>query len=353
MRSGEPFLAGLGRGRTLLLPVGAFGVLTLLSALLSEVPSRTLPEVRGLWTFLLLPAALLVLRDREDVDLVLDALRLSAFCLVAAAAVELSMGRGDLETRLRGGTSNHMTFAGVLLPMVLALLARGVSSGGTRRRRTLDLAAAGLGTGVLVLTLTRNAYAGLLAGLGVLLVLLRPWLVAAVPAVLAAFLLLAPAAVRQRALSSFDPADPTVADRLLMWRAGLAMVEERPLVGMGPGQVNERYPRYRLPGVFLEKPGHLHNNVVMLSAETGVPSALAYLWFVGAALVAGARLSLPRAPAAARAVARGAVAALAALTVAGLFEFNFGDVEVLRLTLLLSCLPLAAAPAARQEALRA
>ena len=193
---GEPFRARIGRGRAVLLPLGVFSALTVLSCLFSTLPSRTIPEIKGLWTLLFLPAALAVLRDREDTDLVLDVLRLPALTLVGMAALELASGRGDLETRLKGGTSNHMTFAGVLLPIVLALLSRGLSSERTRRQRLLDLLPAGLGTAVLVLTLTRNAYAGLLAGLCVLLVLVRPWLLAAIPAVLAAFLLLSPASAR-------------------------------------------------------------------------------------------------------------------------------------------------------------
>ena len=44
------------------------------------------------------------------------------------------------------------------------------------------------------------------------------------------------------------------------------------------------------------------------------------------------------------AIAAGAVASMVALFVAGLFEYNFGDVEVLRVTLLLSVYPFLPVP---------
>lgn len=342
VRKGEGFFAPLRRPCPALLPLAAFALLTVLSAFFSPEPARTIPELKGLWTLLLLPAALLTLRDREDAGLVLAVLRGAALYLVANATVELLAGRGDLETRLKGGTSNHMTFAGVLLPIVLALLAHGLDRSRPFRARLLDLVPAGLGTAVLVLSLTRNAYVGLLAGLATLLALARPRLVVALPVLGVALFLAAPPSARERALSSFDPADPTVADRLLMWRAGLAMVEDRPLLGQGLGRVGALYPAYMLPGAFNRKPGHLHNNVVMLAAETGVPSALAYLWLVAAFLVGAVPLAARHAPASLRPVAAGSVAAVVALTAAGLFEYNFGDVEVLRLTLLLIALPFGA-----------
>lgn len=342
-RRGEGFFAPLGRAGPLLLPLAAFALLTLLSGFLSPEPWRTIPQVRGLWTFLLLPAALLTLRDGDDARLVLAILRGTALYLVARAALELLSGRGDLETRLKGGTSNHMTFAGVLLPIVLALLAHGLSRARPLRSRLLDLVPAGLGMAVLVLSLTRNAYVGLLAGLAALLALARPRLLLALPLLGAALFLAAPPSARERALSTFDPADPTVADRLLMWRAGWEMVKDRPLLGVGLGRVGRLYPEYMLPGAFNTEPGHLHSNVVMLAAETGVPSAIAYLWLLAAFLAAAVPLASRRAPPSLRSVAAGSVAAVVGLTAAGLFEFNFGDVEVLRFTLLLMALPYATA----------
>ena len=36
-------------------------------------------------------------------------------------------------------------------------------------------------------------------------------------------------------------------DRVAMWKAGGAMIAERPLFGVGPGRVKALYPVYRVP----------------------------------------------------------------------------------------------------------
>ena len=48
-----------------------------------------------------------------------------------------------------------------------------------------------------------------------------------------------------------------------------------------------------------------------------------------------------------RGIALGAIGAMAALFAAGMFEYNFGDVEVLMATLVVATLPFAAARAGR------
>ena len=94
--------------------------------------------------------------------------------------------------------------------------------------------------------------------------------------------------------------------------------------------------------------GHLHNNLVNIAAETGLPSAFAYLAIVVAVFAAGWPLSRDRTRPEVRSLARGALAANAALFVAGMFEYNFGDVEILRVMLVVLALPFAAARGARR-----
>ena len=76
-------------------------------------------------------------------------------------------------------------------------------------------------------------------------------------------------------------------DRLSMWSAGAVMVSDRPFFGVGPGRIKEVYPVYRRPGFVEASVGHLHDNLVNVAAETGVPSALAYLALVVAVFAAG------------------------------------------------------------------
>jgi len=223
--------------------------------------------------------------------------------------------------------------------LVLVLLARALSPEEPRRSRLLDGGVAALGTLAIALTLTRNAYLGLAAGILVLVLLWRPKSLFVLAPVGLVVFLAAPAVVRDRARSAFDPADETVRDRVAMWKAGRLMVRDHPLFGVGPGRIKEVYPDYRQPGFVDPHVGHLHNNLVMTAAETGLPSAAFYLWLVGAVVAGGVRRARAPGEDAVKPFARGAVAAFAALFVAGMFEYNFGDVEILIPSLVLAVVP--------------
>src|SRR5262249_18354528 len=84
---------------------------------------------------------------------------------------------------------------------------------------------------------------------------------------------------------------------------------------------------------------HLHNNPLQIAAERGLPALGLWLWFVVALcrdlrtrFVSGSQ----------RFLAAAALASAVALLTAGLFEYNFGDSEVLMLFLIVATRPAAA-----------
>lgn len=321
-----------------LLPLSAFVLLSILSACFSTWPARSLSELKGLWTFALLPVALALFRREEDADLLLDGWKLTVAWLAIEGILEMARGAGGVDERIRGGMSSYMTFAGLMAPLAILLIARGASRIRSWRRRVSDLGLGLLAATMVGLSLTRSAFLGLGAGLLAVLVALRPKaLFVAMPALAA--LLLGPPQVRARTVSIFDTSDASALDRRLMWRAGVEMIQDRPLFGVGPGRVKEVYPVYRQPGFVDPRAGHLHDNLVMVAAETGLPSAAAYAWLVGALAASAWRRARPAGGG--WRTAAGALGAVVALAVAGVFEYNFGDVEVLRLLLAVAALPFA------------
>jgi O-antigen ligase len=338
-RRGEDFLGPFRTSSPLKAPIGAFVVLTIASAIFSTLPSRSLPQVKGLGTFLLVVFTVALLRDREDVALLLSVWRITTAYLVVRGLLEYAAGADNLGARIAGGLSVYMTYAELLTSFALLFAALALAKGRTMRGRVLDGLIATAAATAVALSLTRNAYLGLIVGLALLLALARPRLLVAAPVVLAVLAVVVPAAVRARALSFFDLGDATMRDRLLMWRAGASMAADRPLFGLGPKRVKDLYPVYRRPGFVLPNPGHLHSNPVTIAAETGIPSLLAYLAFVAAFFVHAARGLRRMADEGDRAVTRGAMAVMAALFVSGLFEYSFGDVEVLMATLVIASLP--------------
>jgi O-antigen ligase len=193
---------------------------------------------------------------------------------------------------------------------------------------------------VLALTFTRAAWVGLAAGLALVAVLWRPKSLLAVPVVAVMFALLAPAAFTERARSILDPSHPSNYDRICMARAGLSMAWDHPMTGIGLDMVKSRYEDYRVPGAIMDRPPHLHSNPVQIVAERGVLGLSAYLVILVVFAVATWRaLGWPGGPAS-PAVA-GALAAVVGITVAGLFEYYWGDAEVWIPTLACLAVPFA------------
>ncbi len=337
-RAGEGFFAPF-RITPVHAPVAAFVGWTLLAIPFSTLPARSAAEIKGQLTFLIVPVAAALLRGAPDLRTLGALWRLSAFYLTVRGLIEYVEMGGGLDHRLEAGVPGHMTYAGLLMVLVLVLAGRAISPEEPRASRLLDAGIAALGLAPLALSLTRNAYLGLAVGVLVLVLLRKPKAVLVLVPIGVVLYLVAPAAVQERARSAFDPSDETARDRVAMWKAGRLMIRDHPLFGVGPGRVKELYPEYRQPGYVEPVVGHLHNNLVMVAAETGLPSAAIYLWFVAAAAAGGVKRARSPGPDAVKPFARGAAAVLAALFAAGMFEYNFGDVEILIPTLVLSVVP--------------
>jgi O-antigen ligase len=252
------------------------------------------------------------------------------------------MGYDNLTRRPHGVMGHYMTYSGLMMLVVCAAAAQLLFG----RRRLWPALSLSLLLIALTLTFTRSAWIGTLAGLGVLLSLKDVRLLVVLPILAVAFFALAPRGVTHRFYSIFDPADVTNIERIAMLREGARMVAAHPLVGLGPNMVEERYAEYRAPTDPFHNNQHLHNVLVQIAAERGLPALGAWLWFVlSLALDLTKRLrraAEPMFPAA-------ALAALAAMLIAGLFEYNFGDSEFLMLFLVLVTLPYAADHAPRTD----
>ena len=142
----------------------------------------------------------------------------------------------------------------------------------------------------------------------------------------------------------FDAKDPTRIDRIAMLHEGERMIAAHPLTGVGPNMVERRYaaiPRRRCGEQDEPAPAQ------QPAADRGRARASGAR---GLALVHRrdrAAISQRRfASGSQRFLAAAALAAIVALLTAGLFEYNFGDSEVLMLFLIVVTLP-AAADAAR------
>jgi putative inorganic carbon (HCO3(-)) transporter len=337
------------------LPLGLFLLGTLISLALSESPSAGLPQVRKVFVFTMLLVVFSTLPDLATVR----RLFLCWFGVGALVAVrgliqfgnklEQSRTLGQnfydyyVVERITGFMSHWMTFGGqemFVLLMLGAFLFFAPRAG--RRWLWLWLLCGAVLLTALLLGFTRSIW---LASAGAGLYLLWNWkraLVLAAPAALGVALLATP--VRARVSSMFQPRKDVDSNqhRIVSWRTGLEMIHAHPWFGLGPEEVKLQFERYVPSDVPRPLPtgwyGHLHNIYLHYAAERGVPVVLALLWMLGKILFDFLRQirKLPPGRSDARFVLHGGVAVVVATMIAGFFELNLGDSEVLTMFLIVA-----------------
>jgi O-antigen ligase len=377
-------------------PILAFIVWTLLSASFSPDPAESFRTGgKKLVLFVLIYVALDTLRGERQRERIFDAVLLGALVLgIGTIAQYYFLGYDTLDRRPTSFLGHWMTAAGLSMGALVLAVARlvfrrepfprpsrdtlvrlailGAALGGFVILERLDLFAveaerlivfgvaltaaliavgrgswtnAGMGAAItllavpvcawaLVLSQTRSAWLGALAGLGLVAILRAPRLLWLLGAAVAVLLIVRPQPVVKRLTIS----DVSSVDRYYMWQAGVDMIRDKPVFGQGPGIIPFAYQRFRWADAPSASISHLHNNAVHLAAERGIPCVAFWLWWLALSLGRAYREARQGAWDA-RWIAVGSLGFLTAVLVAGLFEYNFGDSEVLYVILLTSVAP--------------
>jgi putative inorganic carbon (hco3(-)) transporter len=242
--------------------------------------------------------------------------------------------------RAHGFYSIYMTLAGVL---TLTLVAAAPIVTARIRRQPAALLAWLAGVAGLVATYTRGAWLGLVAGLAVASAVTR-WRALVVVGALGLVVVVAAVAfpsVRARVAGVVDPSDDTARERVTMLRTGFLMVREQPLFGVGPGQIKRLYPAYAPPEALRRSTSHLHNTPLQILVERGIVGLATWMAVFVAFFVRAIAIWRHLGPARTddRALVGGSIAAMAGFLVSGLFEYNFGDTEVLFVASAVMALP--------------
>jgi len=376
-------------------PLLAFCVWTLLSASFSPNPVTSHESAKKLVLFLILYLAVEALAEPSNRSAILDAATLGGLALAGAMLIQYYLlGFDTLDNRPHGFLGHYMTASGLVMAMLvlasarlalrpipwprvrpadlallgwvvaglaaLAFLQKTAVFGieGERlfvaaiaataavwallpaQRPTpaasaaLAVAAAVFSAWALVLSRTRSAWLGALAGLALVAILRAPRILWLLGAGVLALIALRPAPITGR----LTVTDASSLDRYYMWQAGLDMILEKPVFGQGPGRVEVVYPGYRWPEAPNPRAPHLHDNALQIAAERGLPCLVFWVWMMVYALRDAYRLARHGPD---RAAGVAALAVLSAVLVAGTFEYNFGDSEVLMFVLIVAALPYA------------
>jgi len=310
------------------LPAAGWFAALVVASLFSLDPAGSWPNVKKGLLFAVVPIAAYHARNRRVAAAAVAALLISAVPATLYALARFVHEGGAFPARVKGLVGHALTYGGqatVLAVVAMALIARGPD----RRWRIGAAAFLGLLLPALVGSYTRSAWIATLVGASVILARTRARLLIVLGACLVGAILLAPASYRERALSAFDTKSVWNVERLHMWSAGARIFRDHPVTGVGLQDLGSLYDRYRSP-LSHEPHGHLHNIVIHVGATMGIVGLAALTWLlIGLFRTAGHawRKPLPRSDLGAS-LRLAAVAALAAFLVAGLFEWNLGDEEL-------------------------
>ena len=330
-------VSGRARRPPLLVPIVAFMAWTAVSALASPRPLESLVQGRGvLWLVAVWVVAAALDDAREahrfatGVFIAVSAVALLAIVQVAACPAIPPDVPGLARffrkcSRAKGFFSIYMTLAGVLTIVLVGALPRLATAG---RQLAWAGPAWAIGLVALGVTYVRGAWIGFALGAaGALALLRRDRLVLAAGVAVVVVALAVPGVSHRLGQITLD--DATTRDRLAMLSGGLRMIRDHPLLGVGPGQVKHVYPVYAPPEAIRRSTSHLHNSPLQITVERGVIGLGLWLWIFAAWFRCAIRAWRALPVAVDRALALGALLAVAAFLVAGLFEYNFGDTEVL------------------------
>ncbi len=319
-------------------PLLAYAAFSLIVCFFSVNPAVSFRDSRELLLYLVVPLTMNGLAARRGRTWTTYAL-LASGLLSSFYSIGYLVFRSQPGERIQGFMGHYMTQAGLLLLFLCAAVAFLLFSR-NRTRWVWGMAIVPAAVS-LALTLTRSAWIGFIVALALLLFLFRPKALVLVPVVIGLFLLVSPRPMKQRALSVLSLHNYANKQRLEYLKAGWKIVREFPLHGTGPDTVDMVFqnPKYGLSAVSRQNV-HLHNNIVQIAAERGIPTLLAWTVFIVWTFLSLLRILKNRDPAVFPEAAAAAAALLAVFT-AGLFEYNFADSEITVLFLYLITVPFA------------
>ncbi len=181
-----------------------------------------------------------------------------------------------LKLRVFSTMENPNLLAGFLVTMMAIGSSMGYKANSTKDKVILFVLVTMFGT-CLVLTYSRGAWLSLLAVVAIYGILCNRkifWLLLLLPIAM----IFGHDAVLDRIMSIMNPTDTSSTLRLALWESTIAMIMDKPLLGIGWGAYWMVYPDYDF---FIQNTNvkilHAHNMYLNIAAEIGIPGLLTFL----------------------------------------------------------------------------
>lgn len=150
--------------------------------------------------------------------------------------------------------------------------------------------------------------------------------------------LILPSAYTDRIKSITDLNHPSNAARLSMWNIGLKMFADHPVTGIADSHIKEIYETYKKPE-FDSEGVHLHNNFIMILATTGIFGFIFFLGMFIAIFLKQLRYYKNEMSPDKKMLILGSILLMISFQISGIFEWSFGDHEVMTVFFFLIAVP--------------
>lgn len=250
------------------------------------------------------------LRTMSDVQMIVVALLVGLLLESVLIALAYTTGQSfnfagfsthnstfDAEGFRPAGTLGSPNTAGAYLSLMVPVAFAALCSPFGRMTRLLAGAAMAAGLYALVVTQSRGAWIAFLVAVTVCFagMLVLGWLPARIVAVLALIAIGVTVVAAPVVTNRLTRDDRGAAEsRVPLMRLAGDMIRDNPVLGVGANNFSVRIADYAGPefsGDFLYA---VHNKYLLVWAESGIAALLAYLWFIGSALLRGLRVVLAR-----------------------------------------------------------
>jgi O-antigen ligase len=271
--------------------LGVFAAVHLSSAVFGIDPLNSLKDYKKIYLVLAFFLAMDNFRSEKEVK-IFTALFCAGSGLIGIYASAMTVLHRYLQHnpdfRANSFSGNHMVAGGMLMMGVIASAGAVAYLIRSKERDPLKTvlftAAFILSASGLMFTFTRGSWVAAMAGIMMI--------VFAFDRKTAAVLVLAAAAlifigrdtdVVKRVSNTFKLGGGTSEmERVHMWNAGLKIIKDNPLKGIGTANLEKVYPRYKDPEAVEPNAGHLHNNLIQVAVIDGLPGLAVYLWIFAA-----------------------------------------------------------------------
>ena len=147
-----------------------------------------------------------------------------------------------------------------------------------------------------------------------------------------------PSSYIERVKSIADINHPSNASRLNMWSVGLRMFSDHPFTGIADSHILEIYETYKKPE-FQSEGVHLHNNFIMILATTGIFGFLSFLIMFILIFFKQIKFYRNEKTDTDKMLILGSILVMISFQISGIFEWSFGDHEVMTVFFFLISVP--------------